>query len=111
MRGVDHNGLAELLSNGAGRRFRGISRPEHVANFPHGIYSLVNNCNRLFRTGGLAFLASTFAGFFAGHELDNALPVFAAAFCPELFLKQREHWSIEVLRLRYAHSMDLEADD
>src|SRR5260221_3450347 len=34
--GVDHDGLAELAADRAGRRFGGIGRPKHVADFADG---------------------------------------------------------------------------
>src|SRR6266487_7056568 len=53
----------------------------------------------------------TFAGLFARHKLDDALPVFAAAFRTELFLKDRQHWPVKLLRLCHAHLVHFEADD
>src|SRR5215470_12969227 len=53
----------------------------------------------------------TFTGPFAGHELDDALPVFATAFRAELILKDRQHGTVELLRLCHAHLMNLEANN
>src|SRR5205823_5292402 len=53
----------------------------------------------------------TFAWLFTGHKLDDALPVFAAAFRTELFLKDRQHGPVKLLRLCHAHLMHFEADD
>src|SRR5258708_29119605 len=53
----------------------------------------------------------TFAGLFTGHKLDNALPVFAAAFGTELFLKDRQHGAVKLLRLCHAHLVHFEAND
>src|SRR5215475_2676505 len=87
MRGVDHDRLSELLSNRTRRRFCRISGAEDVANFAHGVHALVNNGNRFFRSRRVAFVLMTFAGLFTGHKLNDALPVFAAAFWTELLLK------------------------
>src|SRR5262249_24968928 len=64
MRGVNHDRLPELLSNRTGRRLCWISRAEAVANFAHGVHSLINNGDRLFRSRRAAFFWMTFAGFF-----------------------------------------------
>jgi len=61
--------------------------------------------------GQFAFILVTFGGFFTGHELDDALPVFAAAFWTELFLKDRQHRSVKLLRLCHAHLVNFEAND
>src|SRR5512132_1304934 len=53
----------------------------------------------------------TFAGLFAGHKLDDALPVFAAAFRAELFLKDRQHGPVKLLRLCHTHLVHFEAND
>src|SRR5262249_33219413 len=111
MRGVNHDRLPELLSNRTGRRLCWISRAEDVANFAHGVHSLINNGDRLFRSRRAAFFWMTFAGFFTGHKLDNALPIFAAAFWTELFLKDRQHRAVKLLRLCNAHLVNFEAND
>src|SRR4030095_11122520 len=53
----------------------------------------------------------TFAGLFTGHKLDDALPVFAPAFQPELFLKDGQDGPVKFLRLCHAHLVHFEADD
>src|SRR5213596_2917933 len=111
MRGIDHNRLAELSANGSRWGFGRISRAKHVANLAHRIYALIHDRDRFFSSRSIAFVRGTFAGLSASHKFDNAFPVFAAALWAEFFLKDWQHGPVELLRLRDAHSMDLEADD
>src|SRR6266508_2131973 len=53
----------------------------------------------------------TFAWLFTGHKLDDALPVLAAAFGTELFLKDRQHRTAKLLRLCHAHLVHFETND
>ena len=46
-----------------------------------------------------------------GHEFHNAFPVFAAALWAKFFLKNRQLWSVEFLRLRNAHLMNFKSND
>src|SRR5438045_8796649 len=53
----------------------------------------------------------TFTGLFSGHKLDDAFPVFAAAFRTEFFLKDRQNRPVKLLGLCDAHLVDFESDD
>src|SRR6266542_2727235 len=111
VRGVDHDGLPEFSSDRPWRRLRRIGWAEHVANLAHGVHTLINNGDRFFRAGSVAFFRRTFAGLSPGHEFDDAFPVFAAALWAELLLENRQHRTVEILGLRNAHLMNFESDD
>src|SRR6266511_1319888 len=78
VRGIDHDGLPEFSPDRTWRCFGRVGRAEHVANLADGVHALINNGDRFFRPGSVAFFGRTFAGFSTGHKFNNAFPVFAA---------------------------------
>ena len=77
MGGIDHDGGAELAANGAGRGFGRVSGSKDFANFSDSVHSLINDCDALLGPRIVDVRGGAFAGFYAGHELDDGLPVFA----------------------------------
>jgi hypothetical protein len=78
VRGVDHDGRAELAANGARRRLGRIGRAEDLANFAHGINALIDKDNALLGAGFGPRLAIGFGRRVAGHEADDVVELLLA---------------------------------
>src|ERR1051325_8167523 len=111
MRRVDHDGLTEFLADRTGRRFRGISGSEHVANFADGVVALINNRDALFASGFVAFFWKRVARSRPGHELHDVFPSVTALCVTEFILQNWPHRSVKLFGLRHAHPMHFKTDD
>ena len=76
MGSIDHDGLAELATNGSGRRFGGVGWPEDISCFSDGIDALVDDGDALLCAGLVAEFGGALGGFAASHEFYDLLPVF-----------------------------------
>src|ERR1039458_2137963 len=76
--GIDHDGLAKLAPDGAGRGFGWVGGAEHIADLAYGSNTFVNQGNALLRTGRILFGQRTFRGRAARHEPDYVLELVIA---------------------------------
>src|SRR5205823_1672726 len=108
MRGVDHDRLSKFSPDRSRRCFSRIGGAKHVADLAHGIDTLVNNCDRFFRSTRIALVRRTFARLSASHKFDDAFPVLAATFCAKFVFEDWQHGAVKLLRLGDAHAVHLE---
>src|SRR5436305_14279269 len=83
MCGIDHDGLAELTANRAGRRFRRVGRPEHIANFTHSLDTFIDEGDAFFGTWLVDFSKRAFRGSATRHESNNVIKLIIAEGRPE----------------------------
>jgi len=76
--GVDHDGGAELASDGSWGSLRGIGGAEHVADLLDGVNPFVDEGDAFLGAGLFAGGAVAFAGAATGHEAHDVLELLFA---------------------------------
>src|SRR6266699_2288674 len=78
VRGIDHNGLAELAPDRARWRFRRIRRTKHIPDLADGFDAFINHGNAFFGAGFVGFSKRAFRGSLPRHETDDVVELLVA---------------------------------